>query len=315
MTETELREQIHCSKDPKQCECGGSGVYQDGTCAWYECSFHAKPIEAPGDLNITGLLNLSKLVMKLGEVKRVTRHPNGQHETDSTHTLMLALSAGYYAAAEGLNTERVLFFSLAHDMVEAYAGDTPTLHPLNEEEQAAKDKREADALERIWTEVPWLAQLIEDYEKQDTREARFVHMFDKCMPRLVHPHNGCRVPQELGLDLDGLMANMETQTAKLAAQSPDLPFAKAILDAAATACEAAFVPETKFLIRVHGRDIMWLTQDPDMVTTDIFDAGVFTRERAESLCEGRGMRPVPIDEEVDNLQATLDWLKEKDVTR
>ena len=262
------------------------------------------------------LLNLSKLVMKLGEEKRITRHPSGQFETDTTHSLMLALSAGYYAAANGLSVERVLFFALAHDMVEAYAGDTPTLHPLNADEKAAKDKREADALERIWTEVPWLARIIEDYEKQDTPEARFVHMMDKVMPRLTHAHNGCRVPQERGLDLPGLLANMKAQTAELAEQSPDLPFAKAILDEAAAACEAAFEPETKFLIRALGRDIMWLSEDPDMATGSIFDAGVFTRAKAEQICEDRmAYVMVPIDDEIENLQATVDWLKTKDVRR
>ena len=308
--------------------CGGRGYIAafgpDGERGGEDCADCIAPrgsamsaMPPHGDFNITGLLNLSKLVMKLGEEKRITRHPSGQFETDTTHTTMLALSAGYYACAEGLDTERVLFFALAHDMVEAYAGDTPTLHPLNAEEQAAKDKREADALERIWTEVPWLGQLIEDYERQDTPEARFVHMMDKAMPRLTHAHNACRVPQERGLDLPGLLANMKAQTAELAEQSPDLPFAKAILDAAAKECEAAFRPETKFLIRALGRDIMWLGENPDVATINIFDAGVFTRVKAEQICGDRMMAyvMVPIDEEIENLQATVNWLKEKDVRR
>ena len=161
------------------------------------------------DPSLSDILSLCDLVLRLGSIHRVTMHPDGRYESDTTHTVMVALVAATLAPHEAvpLDPTRVLLFALVHDLVEAHAGDVDTSRPLDADARAAKDAREAEALERIRSDlagIPWVAAAIEEYEKQESAEARFVHFVDKCMPRLTHTLNDGKALRRLGMSAHDL---------------------------------------------------------------------------------------------------------------
>lgn len=207
---------------------------------------------------VEGAVRLAELVMKLGEVERATRHPDGRPETDTTHTVMLALVALRLAEVHNrddrlwpddipmtpvdgyLDTELVLKFALVHDLVEAIAGDVNTIRPLDPEQRAEKDRREAEALDQISADHPWLGTIIRAYEGQKIREARFVRYLDKCMPKLTHLHNGCRTVREAGMTREELEHSLRRQINRLTEASPDLELAREFFEATSALCLSAY---------------------------------------------------------------------------
>ncbi len=147
------------------------------------------------------LRKLGELTLKLGEVNRATRFPDGVRlESDTDHTVMLGLVACAYAAKDAphLDLGKIAQFSLVHDLIEAYAGDTDTfgMHK-DEDKKRAKEEREANAMRRIEEEfdtLPWLSTTIHEYESLSTPEARFVKTMDKTLPKVTHSFNNaiCR---------------------------------------------------------------------------------------------------------------------------
>lgn len=136
---------------------------------------------------------LATLALAFARVERVTRHEDGiRPETDADHVVMLALVACELSPA-GLSQPKIAEFAIVHDLVEAYAGDTQTLH-IDAAGRAAKDARERAALERLRVEfgaASWMVLTIEAYEAQVEPEARYVKLLDKVLPKLTHLTNGC----------------------------------------------------------------------------------------------------------------------------
>lgn len=174
---------------------------------------------------------LANLVLRLGEVERITLHPDGRRrESVTTHSLMLAIVAAELAPPH-LDLGEVMAMALVHDLVEAYAGDTPTLVALDASGQAAKDAREAAALERIRSELgpdSLVVGTIERFEAQKSREARWVRHLDKCMPKLTHALNGGAAIRAQGVTLEATTARVAGQIAEARRVSPDLPEAAEI---------------------------------------------------------------------------------------
>ena len=138
------------------------------------------------------LIRLGDLVMKFGQVDRVTMLPDGvTPESDTDHTVMLGITACAFAAAlmPQLDLGKVAQYSLVHDFVEVYAGDTPSLG-ISLTDKGEKDRREHQAFLRIEREYsrsyPWLPETIKAYELLADREARFVKTMDKAMPKITH---------------------------------------------------------------------------------------------------------------------------------
>lgn len=134
-------------------------------------------------------LVIARLVLRLGEVERIPVHPDGQRrETDTTHSVMLALVSAVAAWRAGLDPGRAALFALVHDLAEVYAGDVDTSYGLAEDAREAKRLREAAALYRIVRELGdmgCLIALLEQYEARDEPEARLVALLDKAMPKAV----------------------------------------------------------------------------------------------------------------------------------
>lgn len=136
--------------------------------------------------------DLGALAFKFAGTNRVTLWPNGTTpESDTDHTVMLGLIACAVASkyAPTLNVGLIAQYAFVHDLVEAYAGDTNTFGGLSEEKMRDKEEREAAALKRIQDEfgesLPWIPDMIREYESLNTPEARFIKVLDKCMPKVT----------------------------------------------------------------------------------------------------------------------------------
>lgn len=138
-------------------------------------------------------IELGKLMLAFGRTMRATHHEDGERrESDTDHTVMLGVMACAYADvfAPELDKGKIAQYALVHDLVEVYAGDTVSFAQYDTGVLKKKDEDEAAALERIKDEFgvvyPWIGDTIEEYEQLESREARFVKVMDKVMPKIVH---------------------------------------------------------------------------------------------------------------------------------
>jgi 5'-deoxynucleotidase YfbR-like HD superfamily hydrolase len=143
------------------------------------------------------VIALGKLSLEFGRINRTTLHDDKvTPESDTDHTVMLGLIACALAAKyePTLNIGKIAMYAFVHDLVEVYAGDTPTYGMGGDTSKTDKAEREAAALERIQQEfgdtLPWLHETIEEYEALATPEACFVKTIDKSLPKLTHILNG-----------------------------------------------------------------------------------------------------------------------------
>jgi putative hydrolase of HD superfamily len=129
-----------------------------------------------------------RFLHKVQHVTRVARLPDEKAwRNTAEHTFEITLLAWYIASANriSLDMEKVLKYALAHDLLEAYAGDTP-IHDI--EAQKTKAEREAAAVAQIeheFYEFPELVHVIHAYERREDEESKFVYAVDK----LIDPIN------------------------------------------------------------------------------------------------------------------------------
>lgn len=154
--------------------------------------------------NAKGVVDIGRLVLSFAKVNRATYHEDGiRPESDTDHTVMVCVIACALAQKlypDQLDLGRVAQFAIVHDLIEAYASDTDTFG-IDEEERRAKEAREHEAFLRIQSEFkdvyPWLPETIEQYERLDTLEARFVKTVDKQMSLITNILNeGARFKRE-----------------------------------------------------------------------------------------------------------------------
>jgi putative hydrolases of HD superfamily len=153
-------------------------------------------------LTLEHLEGFMRLLHAAQRVKRVARIPNEKENRNTAeHTFELALLAWYIVSSQKLDLDlsKVLSYALAHDLIEAYSGDT---YAFDTESQKTKAAREAAALSRIESEFPEfeeLTQTIHAYEVREDRESKFVYALDK----LIDPLNaGMETEQSIWKDLN-----------------------------------------------------------------------------------------------------------------
>lgn len=163
------------------------------------------------------------------DITRATRDRDGLPESDARHAIHLMKMAVPYAKEfyPELNISKVAAYALIHDIIEAYAGDTPSLGMTTEQEQQ-KHVNEARALMRIQEEYgqqwPEFVALIEDYESLADPEACFVKTFDKLDPGFTHFYNqGSEIKTWYGLDEDGFLSAIDQATVRMSKYSGDFP--------------------------------------------------------------------------------------------
>lgn len=146
--------------------------------------------------SLNNLLKFTSFTHKFQQVKRIIFVTGEDRlENDSEHSFQLALLGWYIISSSklDLNIDLVIKYSLVHDLVETYAGDT-YFHTTDRKERDSKVDREAEAAKRIQEEFPDfddLHTLIQDYESKSNPEAKFVYALDKLIPVLnIYLDNG-----------------------------------------------------------------------------------------------------------------------------
>lgn len=171
--------------------------------------------------NIQGLIDIGKIVFAFAKVDRVTLQEDGKTaESDTDHTVMLSICACALASKlyPNLDIGKVAQYSIVHDLVEAYAGDTNTFN-LSVEGKKEKEEREEVALARIKKEFedvyPWIPNTIVEYEALETDEAQFVKMVDKVMTKLTHRMNDGAYLKQTGKTKEETLMHYGSQTRAL----------------------------------------------------------------------------------------------------
>ncbi len=108
-----------------------------------------------------------------------------RRENDAEHSWSLALMACMLAPHidPSLDVGKVCQFAIVHDLSEVHAGDTSAF--ASDEDHQTKEEREHAAMEKIardFAQFPWLTETLEQYELQESQEARFVRSIDKLVP-------------------------------------------------------------------------------------------------------------------------------------
>ena len=137
------------------------------------------------------ILELDKLKAILRRSLLLESHRRENSAEHSWHLAMMALVLAEHAN-EPIDQLHTLKLVLVHDIVEIDAGDTYAYDPAG---HAGKDERERIAAKRIFGLLPVeqaeeLNSLWEEYEGQNTPEARFALALDRLMPLLHNYHTG-----------------------------------------------------------------------------------------------------------------------------
>ena len=113
-----------------------------------------------------------------------------RRENDAEHSFSLALFTCILAehSNEPIDVLKTMKMVLVHDIVEIDAGDT---YCYDEAGKATKAEREQRAADRIFALLPEEQQveyrsLWEEFERQDTPEARFAAVMDRIQPLLLN---------------------------------------------------------------------------------------------------------------------------------
>jgi len=138
-------------------------------------------------MSLDKILRFVEFTHKFQQVKRVI-YANGEdrNENDAEHSYQLALVGWYLIDVKSLDLdiEKVFKYAIAHDLVEVYAGDT-YFHTEDQKLRDSKKKREAEAAEKIgkqFSEMPELVKIIEEYERLESKESKYVYALDKVLP-------------------------------------------------------------------------------------------------------------------------------------
>lgn len=137
------------------------------------------------------ILEIDKLKAVLRRSLLLDSHRRENSAEHSWHLAMMALVLAEHSN-EPIDLLHTLKLLLVHDIVEIDAGDT---YAYDADGHAGKRERESLAAERIFGLLPVdqgedLLKLWEEYEGQETTEARFALALDRLMPLLHNFYTG-----------------------------------------------------------------------------------------------------------------------------
>ena len=136
-------------------------------------------------------------IMEADKEKNIFRQTHlsghGRQENDAEHAwhmaLMIYLLREY--SNEDFDVVKAMTMALIHDIVEIDAGDT---YAYDTQALASQRERESKAADRIFGLLPEdqkneLRSLFEEFETNETPEARFAHAMDNFQPLLLNHSN------------------------------------------------------------------------------------------------------------------------------
>ncbi len=161
------------------------------------------------------LIDLQELMMQFAAVDRRVYFPAPMNrvENDVEHTYTLAMAAWFLAQHfPELNRDTLIHLALAHDLLEVHAGDTFVY--AKDDSLATKHKREAAAIKQLkqeWTDFPELSAAIDEYERRESPEAKFVYALDKVMVITLNMLSGGSSWRKHGITLEQFIAEKEAK--------------------------------------------------------------------------------------------------------
>lgn len=134
-------------------------------------------------------------IIEADKMKTVLRrsliYDGSRRENDAEHSWHLAIMAVLFEkyAPFPINMEKVLKMTLVHDLVEIYAGDTFAYDTVGYADKAEREKAAADKLFVISPEAEPLRALWEEFDAEQTNEAKYAASLDKVQPFLSNALN------------------------------------------------------------------------------------------------------------------------------
>lgn len=138
-------------------------------------------------------------ILEIDKEKNIFRQTHlsghGRRENDAEHAWHMAIMAFLLQeyANEPVDITKVMMMCLIHDVVEIDAGDT---YAYDTEGLKTQKAREDAAKKRLYSLLPadqkeQLQSIFEEFEENETPEARFAHSMDNFQPLLLnHSNNG-----------------------------------------------------------------------------------------------------------------------------
>lgn len=119
---------------------------------------------------------------------------HGRNENDAEHAWHMAVMAYLLKeySNEAIDISKVMIMCLIHDVVEIDAGDT---YAYDAEGLKTQKAREDAAKERIYSLLPAdqkadLTSIFDEFEANETAEAKFAHAMDNLQPLMLNNSNG-----------------------------------------------------------------------------------------------------------------------------
>ena len=137
-------------------------------------------------------------ILEIDKEKNILRQTHlsghGRNENDAEHAWHMAIMAYLLQeySNEKVDIARVMIMCLIHDIVEIDAGDT---YAYDTEGLKTQKEREEAAKNRIFSLLPMeqcqdLMGLFDEFEANETAEAKFAHAMDNFQPLLLNNSNG-----------------------------------------------------------------------------------------------------------------------------
>ena len=136
-------------------------------------------------------------ILEIDKEKNILRQTHlsghGRRENDAEHAWHMAIMAYLLReyANEPVDIGKVMLMCLIHDIVEIEAGDT---YAYDEENLKTQKAREDAAKEKLYSILPQdqkeeLTSLFDEFEANETPEARYAHAMDNLQPLLLNDSN------------------------------------------------------------------------------------------------------------------------------
>jgi len=158
--------------------------------------------------NLSDILKFLKLLHLFQQVRRATLVTGeDRQENDFEHSYQLAMLGWYLIERKKLKLDSslVVKYSLVHDLVEAYAGDTYTYGLVEKEVKHEKETKAQKKLEEEFADFPEMNALIKNYEERNDEESRFVYALDKIIPMLNNYSDNGRTWKKHNITLEMLI--------------------------------------------------------------------------------------------------------------
>lgn len=154
-----------------------------------------------------------EFIVEMDKTKQIIRQTyladGSRKENDAEHAWHLAMMAYLLQeyAEEEIDVTKTMIMVLIHDLVEIDAGDT---YAYDEKGNLDKREREVKAADRIFPLLPSdqaeeLRALWEEFEANQTPEAKFAHTLDNLQPLLLNDASGGKSWREHQVTLDKVL--------------------------------------------------------------------------------------------------------------